>query len=108
MTPIQTFIIQGGEIMPISLGMQQSYLYPKPKNMQSQKFNQNMPYNPHNKPFLENNLNAFIHMSKDNQVKNNQRLDSLEASIKRVKFQVGKLAEHMKKQERGKLPSQPK
>lgn len=70
---------------------------------QGQNFNQNIPHNPPNNSTLEENLNAFTQLSRDNQMKNNQRLDSIEASTKRVEGQVGKIVEHMQCQEKGKL-----
>lgn len=56
--------------------------------MQGQPFNHNMPHNLPNKPILEDNFNDSIQVRKYNQVKTNQRLDYLEASIKRVEVQV--------------------
>lgn len=50
--------------------------------MQGQIFNQNMPHNPPNKPTLKDNLNTFIQVSQNNQMKINQRLDCLEALMK--------------------------
>lgn len=58
-------------------------------HMHGQHFNQNMPHNAPNKPTLEDNLDSFIHVSIDNQERNNERLHSLEASMKRLKVQVG-------------------
>ena len=46
-------------------------------------------------------------MSTNNQQRNDQRLDSLEASMKRVETQVGQIAESMHQHIKGKLPSQP-
>ena len=56
---------------------------------------------------MEESLNAFIQVSAQNQEANNQRMDSLEASIKRVETQVGQLAGQLQENQKGKLPSQP-
>lgn len=49
---------------------------------------------------LEDNLNAFIQVRRDNQSKINQRLDSVEASIKNVEAQGEQLAEHLQKHDK--------
>ena len=59
------------------------------------------------KSTLEETLNTFIEFSMDNHKRHNQRLDLLEASIKRVKVQVGQIAEQLQGHQKGKLPSQP-
>ena len=71
--------------------------------------NKNHPYPPSQsfKPTLEDSLNAFIQVSRDNQLMTNQRLNTMEASVKRIESKVGQLAEQMQKKEPGKLPSQP-
>ena len=51
------------------------------------------PFDQPRKSTLEETLNMFIEFSMDNHKRNDQRLDSLEASMKRVEVQVGKLAE---------------
>ena len=59
------------------------------------------------KPTLEEILNMFIHFSMDNHERHDKRLDSLEASMKRVKAQVGQITEQLQGHQKGKLPSQP-
>ena len=81
----------------------QYQLYQRTNQFQGQSSNQNQP----RKPSLEDSLNAFIQVSEQNQVANNQRLDSLEASMKRMETQVGQLANQMQIHQKGKLPSQP-
>ena len=63
------------------------------------------PSNQPRKPTLEETLNTFIQFSMDNHERQNKRLDSLEASMKRVEVQVGQIAEQLKEQQKGKLPS---
>lgn len=43
----------------------------------------------HTIPTFEDNLNAFIQMSRDNEMQTDQRLGSLEAFMERVEVQVG-------------------
>lgn len=45
-------------------------------------------------------MNAFIKVRRDNQSKINQRLDSVEASIKNVEAQGEQLAEHLQKHDK--------
>lgn len=52
--------------------------------------NQTVPPNQLRKLNLEDNFNAFIQASRDNYKINEQRLNSLEASMKKVETQVGK------------------
>ena len=59
------------------------------------------------KSTLEETLNTFIEFSLDNHKRHNQRLDSLEASMKKVEVQVGQIAEQLQGHQKGKLPSQP-
>ena len=47
------------------------------------------------KPNLEETLNTFIEFCRDNHERHYKRLDSLEASTKRVKVQVGQIAEQL-------------
>ena len=59
------------------------------------------------KSTLEEPLNTFIQFSMDNHERHDKRLDSLEASIKKVEVQVGQIAEKLQRHQKGKLPSQP-
>ena len=43
----------------------------------------------------------------DNHERHDKKLDSMEASIKRVEVQVGQIAEQLQGHHKGKLPSQP-
>ena len=65
------------------------------------------PPNQPRKLTLEESLNTFIQFSKDNHERHNKRLDSIEASMKRVEVQVGQLDEHLQGHQKGKFPSQP-
>ena len=47
------------------------------------------PFDQPKKSTLQETLNMFIKFSIDNHKRHDQRLDSLEASMKRVKVQVG-------------------
>lgn len=71
---------------------------PQNLNQQGQQFHQQIPKTFPSKSTLEESLTAFIQVSKDNQTKTNQRLDSVETSIKKVEIQVEQLAEHLQKQ----------
>ena len=64
------------------------------------------PSNQPKKPTLEEALNTFIQFSMDNHERHDKRLDSLEASIKRVEVQVGQIAEQLQGHQKVKLPSQ--
>ena len=66
-------------------------------NQAGQQFHPPIPRSIPNKPTLEDNLNSFIQVCRDNQSKTNQRLDSVEASIKKVEVQVEQLVEHLQK-----------
>ena len=57
------------------------------------------------KSTLEEILNMFIKFSLDNHKRHDQRLDSLEASKKKVEVQVGQIAEQLQGHQKGKLPS---
>lgn len=70
-------------------------IYAQKNHMHGQDLNQNMPQNKPNKSTLVDNLNAFIHMTREKQSKNNQRLYSLKVSIKSVEVQVGKITENL-------------
>ena len=59
------------------------------------------------KSTMEETLNTFIQFSMDNHEKHDKRLDSLEASMKKVEVQVGQIAEKLQRHQKGKLPSQP-
>ena len=62
------------------------------------------PPNQPRKLTLEESLSTFIQFSKDNHERHNQKLDSLEASMKGVEVQVAQLTKHL--QGHKKLPSQ--
>ena len=62
----------------------------------------------HRKSTLEETMNTFIEFTMDNHKRHDQRLDSLEASIKRVEVQVGQIVDQLQGNQKGKLPSQPK
>ena len=47
------------------------------------------------KSTLEETLNTFIQFSMDNHERRDNRLDSLEASMKMVEVQVGQIAEQL-------------
>ena len=53
------------------------------------------PFDQPKKSTLKETLNTFIEFSMDNHKRNNQRLDSLEASMKQVEVQVGQIAEQL-------------
>lgn len=59
-----------------------------------------MTHNPPNISTLGDSLNGFIQVNKDNQLKHNQRFDSLEALVKKVEMQVDHLGEHLQKEVR--------
>lgn len=77
----------GGKITPISLG-RLKITQPRP----SPHLNQLKPPNQPRKPTLKENLNTFIRFCMENHERDDKRLDSLEASMKMVEMQVGKLA----------------
>ena len=58
------------------------------------------------KSTLEEALNTFIQFRIDNHERHDKRLDSLEASMKRIKAQVGQIAELLQGHQKGKLLSQ--
>lgn len=76
--------------------------------MHGPNLNQNMSHYPPNKKTIEYNLKSFIKVCMDNHMKNNRRLDFLEASMKMVEVQVGKLPNRIQRWEKVKLPNQPK
>ena len=59
------------------------------------------------KPILEETLHTFTQFNMDNHERHDKRLDSLEASMKRVDTQVGQIAGQLQGHQKGKLPSQP-
>ena len=65
------------------------------------------PSNQPRKSTLEETLNTFIQSSMENHERHDKRLDLLEASMKRAEVQVGQIAEQIKEQQKGKLPSEP-
>ena len=48
----------------------------------------------------------LIEFSMDNHKRHDQRLDSLETSMKKIEVQVDQIAEKFQKHQKGKLPSQ--
>ena len=62
-------------------------------------------FNQPRKSTLEETLNTFIKFGMDNHKRHDQRLDSLEASMKRVEVQVGQIAKQLQGHQKGKLPS---
>ena len=55
---------------------------------------------------LEETLNMFIQFITNNYERHDKRLDSLEASMKKVEVQVGQIAKQLQGHQKGKHPRQ--